>query len=197
MRSHWEELERTFRALAYIAKSADPHGIEVCFSSSPEQQTWFRHTTSAIHAIRARLIDRNGHKLETTEIPSSHRDSWYCGSLGIVSALNRLLDETESRRSSQKERPTTILVLTDRRVVNTSLDWGEKLGSKVASFSNNPLQGCSSVHFTYFGAPTTEADALMNIRLKRYLDVTESPGSGCNGTTQRHVARDFWTCCYW
>lgn len=197
MRSHWEEVERTFRALAYMAKSADPDGIEVCFSSSPEKQTWFRHTTPAIRAIRTRMFDRTGDNSENNGEPGRIRNCCYCGLLGqgIESALNRLLEEAESRGSRPKARPTTIIVLTDRRVANTALDWRGKLGKKLASLSNSPLQCCASVHFPYFGEPAMEADPLRSYRLERY--VSEPPGLVCGGTTQRHVSRIYCYCCYW
>lgn len=177
MNTHTEEVERTFRALAYIAKSADPDGIKVCFSSSPEQQTWLRHTTRAIRLSRSRW------------------NSSQSGSMGMESALNRLLEEIESRGSGPTTRRTTILVLTDTRTVNTALDLEEELGNKFASICNGPLQGCVSVHFTYFGGPVTEANSLRSYRVERYF--SEPLGPGWRRRTPRRLSQVFWCCCHW
>ncbi|KAJ0108635.1 RNA-binding protein [Diaporthe amygdali] len=51
MKCHWEEVTRTLRALAYIAKSVDPEGIELCFSSSPEEQTWPKSRPITVYVL--------------------------------------------------------------------------------------------------------------------------------------------------
>lgn len=197
MRNYWEEIKRTVRALGYLVKSTDPDGIELFYTSSPEKQTWFRHTTPAIRAIKTRMFDRTGDNSEAIEAPSHIWNCCDCGPLGrgIQPALNRLLEAVESRGPKPKAKPTNIIVLTDGRWVDTALDWRGKLGNKLSSLSSSPLQRCASVHFTYFGEPAMKANPLMSYRLERY--VSDPPGLGCGGTTQRHDSRIYWNCCYW
>ncbi|KAL1851679.1 hypothetical protein Daus18300_012488 [Diaporthe australafricana] len=145
---HAEEVKKTFRALAYMAKSADPNGYQLCFTSSPEQQTWYRHTTPGVCAIQKRMFGRTGGNTETPEIPSRHqRRSW-----GIEKAVDRFLDDYGSVRPRSNARPTTIFVLTDGKW-DFCLDWQERLEQNVASLSKNFPHGHISIRFIQFSEP--------------------------------------------
>lgn len=54
MRPYWDHCVNTFRVLSYVVKQADPRGIELCFSSSPDNWTRYKDTTPAVNAIKKR-----------------------------------------------------------------------------------------------------------------------------------------------
>ncbi|PVH73640.1 hypothetical protein DL98DRAFT_594829 [Cadophora sp. DSE1049] len=196
MRQHWEEVEKLFGVLAYLAKTADPDGIDLHFTTSAESHNSKKgfgpfsttSTTKLVGIVHDRLNNQVGSldarkKEEVNGVQSRIND--------LASSIDRILRpyaetlQNPKRGHGGGNRPLSLYILTDgqwpkdispERILTTNL-------SKILEHKDHSQL---SIEFVSFG---NDKQALRKIENMAHdpelMDIVDT--TPCNGNIWKMI----------